>query len=70
MNVQCLARATSRTFHTIRKATGFAVVFAAFSGTAFGSTTSVPEFDPGAVSSALALFIGGLFLMTGRLGRK
>jgi len=50
-----------------RKATGLALVFTAFSGTAHAS---VPEIDPASASSAVALLVGGVLFLTDRFYRR
>jgi hypothetical protein len=55
------------------RAAGFALMMAALGGRAMagdGRTSSVPEIDPGSMTSAMTLLVGGVMMLTGRLRRK
>jgi len=45
---------------------GYSMVFAALAGTAFAGVP-VPEIDPGTVTSAVALLLGGYLVAVSRL---
>jgi hypothetical protein len=62
-----MIRFSARAVATARQGFGFTLVLAALSGVAHAS---VPELDPGSMSSGLALLCGGLFLISGRRARK
>jgi hypothetical protein len=56
---------------TSLKSCGLLLVVAACAATAFGKDVSrVPEIDPASASSALAILIGGLLMLTGRRSKK
>lgn len=53
----------------IRKGVGVLMVLTAFSAPAMALDV-VPEIDPGAMVSGLALFIGGTMMLSDRIWRK
>jgi hypothetical protein len=54
-----------------RKACGLALVLSATAGVALGVTPLPgPEIDPGSASTALALLVGGVFMLTDRYRAK
>jgi hypothetical protein len=55
---------------TSLRSCGLLLVLTACAATAFGSVRPVPEIDPASASSALALLIGGLLMLTGRRSGK
>lgn len=63
-------------FTTLKNAFGLALVLAATSSVAFaqtastGSTTVVPEIDPGSMASAVTLLCGGVLMLTDKIRRK
>jgi hypothetical protein len=71
MIVRWLARSALQTFRVSRKIAGFSLVFAAFCGPALARAPAKgPEIDPGTATSAVALFLGGVLLLTDRFRRK
>ena len=54
----------------IRKCVGFALIFTAVSASAWAFAQPVPEMDPGAATSAMALLGGGLAMIAGRRRNK
>ncbi len=61
--------AFGRLSRTARAGVGLALVLSALAGSVQatgGGLAAVPEIDPGSMGSALALLMGGAFLLTGR----
>jgi hypothetical protein len=50
----------------VTKIVGMMLLLVGVSGLALGSTTAVPEIDPGSGGSALALLSGALLVFRGR----
>ncbi len=65
---------TNRTISVLRAtaaAAGYVCLLAGLSAQAMAfEPISVPEIDPGSMSSALMLLSGGLLILTGRRARK
>lgn len=54
-----------------RRGLGLALVIAALAGSAYATPPlPAPEIDPGSISSALTLLMGGAFLLTGKARKR
>lgn len=61
-----MSRLVLKSFRAASTACGFALLVTALSTVAVAGGPKAPEIDPGSMSSAVTLLIGGLMLMTGR----
>lgn len=64
-------------FSTLKNVFGLALVLAATTSVAFaqtastgGTTSGVPEIDPGSMASAVTLLCGGVLMLTDKIRRK